>query len=545
MGKKNIANIYNPPKSNTQFSEGEKSKGILDDYAVRADVATKEGTIEHVPTNDNHIANKKYVDDSGFTGTEGSVAFVGSDGKLTEDNFNLFWNDATNELQPNLLKIVSDGTQASPALKFNDTNTGFFKSGDSVSFSLNNSTKYTIDETGFGIGTATPTVQFEVKKDSTDGTLCLIDMDGGLDSIGNMIGLSIDVNRDTGNGNILALSIRGESTSNTIQIIGFDSTGISRSTSNINTISVVQGRGELRSTGNILHMKLFNALNAFDTGSGTIANQYGFITENLVEATNNYGLYVTGATTAGVHLAADNLKYLMGGGEDASILYDGTDLVINPAEVGTGMCSILSGIRLEAKTGTTTDGDIWNDSTQKSLQTFVSGIEQSLSGCIFTQIADKVIADTTTETTMFGTGVGTLTLPADFWTVGKTIRLEIHGDFADTGNPTAEVQVYQGATSLIDSGAITLSGLAGTEEWECHVVITCRSVGETGTLETIIDWEYETTTGSSAIERLDVQGTTTTIDTTASQVLDATFQWGTAVAANTLTSEIGLVEVLN
>ena len=35
MAKRNIANIYNPPKSNVQFTEGQKSKGILDDYAER------------------------------------------------------------------------------------------------------------------------------------------------------------------------------------------------------------------------------------------------------------------------------------------------------------------------------------------------------------------------------------------------------------------------------------------------------------------------------------------------------------------------------
>ena len=39
-----------------------QSAGILDDHAVRKNVATKEGTIEQVPTEDNHIANKLYVD---------------------------------------------------------------------------------------------------------------------------------------------------------------------------------------------------------------------------------------------------------------------------------------------------------------------------------------------------------------------------------------------------------------------------------------------------------------------------------------------------
>lgn len=42
MARRNIHNLYDPPKSNTQFSEGHKSKGILDDYAVRQSIAYKE-----------------------------------------------------------------------------------------------------------------------------------------------------------------------------------------------------------------------------------------------------------------------------------------------------------------------------------------------------------------------------------------------------------------------------------------------------------------------------------------------------------------------
>ena len=41
MGKKLIQNYFAPKKSNTAFTEGHKSKGILDDYALRKDVATK------------------------------------------------------------------------------------------------------------------------------------------------------------------------------------------------------------------------------------------------------------------------------------------------------------------------------------------------------------------------------------------------------------------------------------------------------------------------------------------------------------------------
>ncbi len=111
---------------------------------------TERGTINAVPSLSKDIVNKEYVDDKNVESfptafTSGSVVF--SDGtNLTEDNFNLFWDSATHELQPHHMKIVSDGSQASPALKFNDTNTGFFKSGDSVRLSINNSTKMTVDD---------------------------------------------------------------------------------------------------------------------------------------------------------------------------------------------------------------------------------------------------------------------------------------------------------------------------------------------------------------------------------------------------------------
>ncbi len=52
------------PKMTGKGTGGHKSAGILEDYSIRKNVATKEGTIEHFPTEDNHLVNKKYVDDS-------------------------------------------------------------------------------------------------------------------------------------------------------------------------------------------------------------------------------------------------------------------------------------------------------------------------------------------------------------------------------------------------------------------------------------------------------------------------------------------------
>ena len=79
-----------PVKSNRTFSEGAKSKGILDDYAVRKDVATLGGTVEKVPVNDNDIANKKYVDDN-----VGGVDWTADQSPLAIHTANYVDNDTT------------------------------------------------------------------------------------------------------------------------------------------------------------------------------------------------------------------------------------------------------------------------------------------------------------------------------------------------------------------------------------------------------------------------------------------------------------------
>ena len=80
-----IENFFDAPKSKTTFSEGKKSACILDDYAIRKNIGTKEGTIEHTPTASNHIVNKEYADLSllltGGTLT-GNITFTGETGLL-------------------------------------------------------------------------------------------------------------------------------------------------------------------------------------------------------------------------------------------------------------------------------------------------------------------------------------------------------------------------------------------------------------------------------------------------------------------------------
>jgi hypothetical protein len=51
------------------------------------------------------------------------------------------------------------------------------------------------------------------------------------------------------------------------------------------------------------------------------------------------------------YLAADNRKLHFGAGNDAVISYDGTDMLIDPAEVGSGVLDIAGDLRLSGATG--------------------------------------------------------------------------------------------------------------------------------------------------------------------------------------------------
>ncbi len=98
-------------------------------------------------------------------GTSGSLFFAASDGRPTEDNAQLFWDDANNRLgigtnsPNNKLEVTgairsegvlnSDGTVNEPSYRFNsDSNTGMFRpAADEIGFSVGGIEAMNIDET--------------------------------------------------------------------------------------------------------------------------------------------------------------------------------------------------------------------------------------------------------------------------------------------------------------------------------------------------------------------------------------------------------------
>lgn len=203
-----------------------------------------------------------------------------------------------------------------------------------------------------------------------------------------------------------------------------------------------------------------------------------------------------------------------------------------------GAVSSGSQIRLAASTSTgSTEGDISNYSTQKCITAYVDGVLQYDTRTLFSQTATGTVANTTTETTIVGSGTGTMVLPANFFLTGKTIRVRGYGFHSSTASPTLNLKIKLGSTVICSTGAHTHHN-ASNGYFEFEAIITCRTTGGSGTV--FAQGKFFDATD------LVPMGTTAavTVATTSSQTVGVTATWGTASASNTISCTNLTLEVL-
>lgn len=207
-----------------------------------------------------------------------------------------------------------------------------------------------------------------------------------------------------------------------------------------------------------------------------------------------------------------------------------------------GGISSGSQIRLAGSNGNgVVEGDIWNDSTQKSLTAFIAGLKQFDCRNLFNQTVSGTCANTTAETTISNTGVGTLTLPANFLSIGKTLRIKISGFFSSVSAPTLRLKIKAGSTVLLDTTAVAL-GNHTNAGFSINAEVTCRTIGAGGTVFSQgVFYEIGGTKNSHKM----VNTSATSLSTTVSQALSVSAQWGTANAGNTITLSNLMVQILS
>ena len=165
---------------------------------------------------------------------------------------------------------------------------------------------------------------------------------------------------------------------------------------------------------------------------------------------------------------------------------------------------------------------------------------------IFTGSAAKTVANSSAETSAIPTGVGSLTLPANFWMVGRTIRLTgggVYSSLLTPGNLTCRIKL--GSTTVASVTVTALLGAASNSGFDFEATICCRSTGASGTVVSTGQISYGLSATTRGISDINTGTSTVTIDTTASMLLDVTVQWATASASNTMTAMVAVVENVN
>jgi hypothetical protein len=179
----------------------------------------------------------------------------------------------------------------------------------------------------------------------------------------------------------------------------------------------------------------------------------------------------------------------------------------------------------------------WNGSAWAAAPAPATGVS-----VLFSQTADSTTT-ANTASSMLGTGSGSLTLPANFFTVGKGIRLRIGGyvSVADGGNSSKTQVVTLGGTNVILGGnntpfTSTLGYTFFTELW-----LVCRTTGSPGSV--IGSGYFSMSQPSNTPVYWGTANTVTTaITTTGTLLVGATYNNGNATG--TITTVVASLESL-
>lgn len=187
-------------------------------------------------------------------------------------------------------------------------------------------------------------------------------------------------------------------------------------------------------------------------------------------------------------------------------------------------------------------GDVWNDIARKALRANLGTLTQTLSGCAFTMTSAVTIADSVVETSLIGAGVGTMTIPSNFWAAGKTLRLTVSGKASTSGTPNWNWETKLGGTTILDPTVSAVAAAMTAHEWTAVITITCIQTGQFGELRATLHLIYCVGRYPNSVA---ITNNPTGFDTRSDLLLDFTFVWGTASPSNTITSMVSTLEVLN
>lgn len=165
----------------------------------------------------------------------------------------------------------------------------------------------------------------------------------------------------------------------------------------------------------------------------------------------------------------------------------------------------------------------------------------SYDGGLYAQTANSTsVTGTITESTLIGTGVGSLSIPANVFQIGDSFRAVFGGVMNAVNNQTIRIRVKAGAIILLDSGVQSLTNSIINDIFSLNIDFTIRQTGGAGvaSIASLGAFHYIKTSNASPQGFAFSIVNNTTFNTTISNTLNVTVEWGSANAGNSIYSDV-------
>lgn len=145
---------------------------------------------------------------------------------------------------------------------------------------------------------------------------------------------------------------------------------------------------------------------------------------------------------------------------------------------------------------------------------------------------------TTVETTLIGTGVGSLSVPANGFQAGDSFVAKMCGNISSANIETIHIRVKSNGNVIADAGVFTLN-LATNKHFELVIDFTVTKIGGPGVAELFVNGQFSyNKNANNNIDGINFSLIDNTIfDTTTPLILNITAQWGSANINNSIQSQ--------
>ncbi len=275
---------------------------------------------------------------------------------------------------------------------------------------------------------------------------------------------------------------------------------------------------------------------AINSGFANQINEiYGFIgsgLNNVIE--NEYSSIINGVD----NFISGSFSTILGGQNNDTNDFNNVHVIGSNITATRPNSTFVENLNIteEPDTSTSAFGALVREPSSKDIQIF-SGFNRGL----FTQTADGTeIVNTTTETELIGSGVGTLTVPASTFKVGDTFMLKMGGNISSNNeNLDIRIKTNDGENTVVlaFNNTQTIPTITN-DRFELNVHFTVRDIGASGTASvSTMASMFFAKSSNGILEGFEFGKVESTLfNTTLQNKLSITAQWGVANASNSIQS---------